>query len=357
MSRISRIIALTLALLLAFSAAGEGMLIDESRIDDYVVNYKTATVELGAFTRTGQTSVAMYYPTSVNVSYEGPTARFVEYFVHRGNEVKAGDKLATFMVASDEVELAKIRLSLKRAQENRENGLKEKDDAIEELKNAPDAQTEIGLLRIRKAEIEREKFDFESLQSVESLENSLSSLEVSFGLQTVYAPIDGTVDNLITFRSNEEISPGTYLMRIYDSTDVLFHLEDNAGIFRFNMPVTLGVGNARDRMELAGRVVACYNALPEKASGKDVYIRVDEYDPIGMKSVVRPTIAYTQVYVGSVCLVNKDALSYYGGRYYAYILSPDGMVSKRFVNFATSSNVSGAWVLDGLQPGDVLIMD
>ena len=362
MLRISKRFLLAAALLASLFAAAEDTLIAPDRIVQDGGNYKTHNVSAGVYEKKGQYGAGLYFPTRYEVRYEGAKARFVEYAVKHGSEVRAGDLIATFSIDRDEVAVTEKRLALTRAAESREEGLKARQEEIalrkkELLEETDPLLREVGALRVRGLEIALEKFDFESAANVEGLRDSLDELLASYENQRVYAPADGVVDSVTYLRDGEFVYDGTLLAVIYDPYDILFTVNDESGSLRYNMPVTISVGPNKDRLEAPGRVVAAYNVLPGKSAGKTCFIRATEYNQDEVKSLTRPLVAYTTVRLENVFVVPKNALTLFGGKYYAYKLSPDGMVSKRNVTYAALNASVGVWVTDGLSEGDVLILD
>ena len=178
--------------------------------------------------------------------------------------------------------------------------------------------------------------------------------------QQILSPIDGVVDDIQYLRDNEAVYNGAWLMTIYDPTEVLFSVKDEQGQTRLGMRVTVSVGPNNSRVMGVGRVVASFNAVPDHPVGKLVLVRVTEYDEDEVKSLkalTRPTAEYVPVHLENVLVVKRAALTLYGGRYYVYKLAEDGMVSKRYVNYAGGTAQTGAWLLGGALPGETLIAD
>ena len=365
MSRTSKaFFALFLTLLLA-GAQAEETLISPDKITGNTVNYKTAAVEEGTYEKKVTANATAYYPSRVNVRYEGAKARFVEYRVRRGSEVKKGDVLAVFTVETDEVAIAEKELQIRRAKEAREEKLSQLEASLASLRaSLRDAQSadeaEILSLRVTRAELELEKYDFQSARELASREKSLAELMATYENQQILSPIDGVVDDIQYLRDNEAVYSGTWLMTIYDPTEVLFSVKDEQGQTRLGMRVTVSVGPNNSRVTGTGRVVASFNAVPDHLVGKLVLVRVTEYDEDevkSLKSLTRPTAEYVPVHLENVLVVNRAALTLYGGRYYVYKLAEDGMVSKRYVNYAGGTAQTGAWLLDGALAGETLIAD
>lgn len=365
MSRISKAAFAFFALFLLLAAAAEDTLISPDKITGNTVNYKTVTVEKGSYEKKAMTSASAYYPSRVDVRYEGAKARFVEYRVKRGSEVKKGDVLAVFTVERDEVTIAEKELQIRRAREAREEQLSQMEEALASLRASLQQtsradEAEILALRVTRAELELEKYDFESARELAAREKSLSELLASYENQQILSPIDGVVDELQYLRDNEAVYDGAWLMTIYDPTEVLFSVKDDQGQMRLGMRVAISVGPNNGRVTGVGRVIACHNVIPDNRVGKLVLVRVTEYDEEAVKSLkalTRPTAEYSTIYLENATVVNRGALTLYGGRYHVYKLSEDGMVSKRYVNYAGGTAQTGAWLLDGAVPGEKLIAD
>lgn len=364
MSRTSKTVIAWLALFLLLCAAAEETLISPDKITGNTVNYKTVDVEEGTYEKKVTANASAYYPSRVSVYYEGAKARFVEYRVKRGNEVKKGDVLAVFTVERDEVAVAEKELQLRRARETREENMAQLEETLASLRGAlREAQgdeAETLALRVTRAELELEKYDFESGRELAAREESLSKLLATYENQQILSPIDGVVDDLQYLRDNEAVYDGTWLMTIYDPSEVLFSVKDEQGQMRLGMRVAISVGPNNGRVTGVGRVVACHNVIPDNVVGKLVLVRVTEYDEEevnSLKALTRPTAEYTTIHLENVTVVSRAALTLYGGKYYVYKLSDDGMVSKRYVNYAGGTAQTGAWLLDGAAPGETLIAD
>ncbi len=364
MSRISKpiLLAAVLLTLTAFPAVSDGMLIPDDMIVTDTANYKTTVAENGDYVKSGMASAYLYYPTQYEVRYTGAPARFVEYNRKRGEEVKKGDLLATFTPVRDEVAVTQMRLALKRAQENYESGLKDFEESItdaeRDLSLAYDAHSrEIMRLKLEKANLQLEKYKFESLNNISDLQKDLDELLQSYENYMLYAPEDGTIYETVYLRDGEIVYGDTPLLWLYDPMDVLFGVSDENGLLRYNMEIKVSVGMNNRRVSGMGRVVSAYNVLPSAASGNQILIRVTDYDEDEMINLTRPSVEFETVRISNVTVLDRDALTLYGGRYFVYKLAPDGMVSKRYVNYFTGNAATGAWLLQGVEPGDTLILD
>ncbi len=364
MSRINKLISFAAAfiVLLSFSAVSDGMLIPDDMIVSDIANYKTTVAENGAYVKSGMSSAYLVYPTEYEVRYNGAPARFVEYNRKRGESVKKGDLLATFIPIRDEVSITQLRLSLTRTRENYESGLKDYEktiaDAERNLAQATDAHSrEIMRLKLEKANLQLEKYRFEAENSISDRKKALDELLASYESYHLYAPADATIAETTYLRDNEIVYDNTPLIWLYDPMDVLFGVNDNNNMLRYNMEISVSVGMNNRRVTSVGRVVSAYNVLPSAASGNQVLIRVTDFDEEQMKNLTRPSVEFESVRISNVTVIDRKAVSLYSGRYFVYKLAADGMVSKRYVNYFTGNAATGAWLLQGVEPGETLILD
>ena len=369
MSRINRLagsalIMLFMALLLLSPFAySQNELIDQKDIVVDTANYKTITVKTGEYKKSATTSASEYYPIQYAVRYEGASARYFDYNVRRGSEVKKGDLICTLTVDRDEVLIAQKQLALTRAKEDFALGVESREKQIEEKSLAVHASSEPFAREILRLELEKltvalQKYRFESLNRIQDLEEDLEKLLASYSNQYIYAPIDGVISELTYFKDHQQIFDGQLITWIYDPSVVLFQVNDSSRNLRYNMEVTLTVGPNQSRVTGHGRVIACPMAYPDEGGSSAAYIRVDSYEGGNApKKLTRPSVSYNSIYLDNVFVVDRSAVTLYGGKYFVYKLSENGMVSKRYVNHVGGNASSGSLLLQGIAPGEKLILD
>jgi len=362
MLRINRIFVFALAVLLAFSCLSEADIISDDAIVTDVANYKTTTVERGEYKKTMNASASIHYTNTFVIRYEGAAARFVEYNVKKNDEVKVGDLLATFHVERDEISIASMNLDIERTQESFEAGRldyeKQLEDKTKQMLEAEDVYTrEIRRLELEKINVRYEKYVYEMQNSISDKKDNLEKLLETYENTRVYSTVEGIISELTYLKSNQYVYDGTQLMVLYDPSEFEFRVSNGAGL-RYNMEVTVAVGNTKNRVTGKGRVVASPMALPGSKGAGEAYVRVEEYDETQeIKSLNSPTVTYDSVYLGNVFVVDRKAVTLYGGKNYVYKLSENGMVSKRYVNYAFGSSATGALIIDGVTEGEKLIID
>jgi len=363
MSRIDvkRLLILMLTAALAFLSVGAWAEEDILQVDQLApeqVNYRTATVETGIFEKTVNVSASEYYPLTYNVRFEGSDAKFVEYTINRGAEVKKGDVLAKFEITGSEVQITSMELNLKRLQEDTERGIREREEAISEARAAvaeakDPGEKELRQLELRKKEIELEQYRYRQEYSIESQQNALQEELERREQNVLLAPIDGVVTDLRLKKVDDAVLTGESLVTI-SSQDVLLLRVDNSQYgMRYNMPVVVVSGNNSQRVELTGRVVAADDCIPEKKRTGYAFIQLDPYDPeikLRTLKVTAPTIR-----LENVVMAKRNTVTIENGKYYVSKLE-NGMVQKRYVTIGML-NTTDAWYLSGVDVGETLVID
>ena len=362
MLRINKIAAFVLVLLLSCGALCEtAYLIDSESIVQDTANYKTTLVEPGEYVKVNNASATIHYSTEYVIRYEGATARFRKYHVKKNDTVKKGDLLATLYVERDEIAITQKNLSIERAKEEFEAGKQSYELQLankeKEIYQAADAyQREIKRLEKERILIAYERYVYEMQNNIDDQVKSLDELLEKYANQEIRAEVDGVISELTYFKNNQQIYDGTQMFVLYDPSSYVFRVKNGDGL-RYNMEVTLSIGQANNRVTGVGRVMASPMALPGSKGAADAYIEIVSYDASAVKSYHNPMVSYNAAYLGNVFVVDRKAVTLYGGKNYVYKLSENGMVSKRYVNYAFGTNTTGALLLDGVSAGEKLIID
>ena len=362
MSRINKVLSLLSVFLLLVSAAANDYIIDVNDIEyETSANYKTTEVKKGVFQKFQQNGAQTYYPLEYTVKYEGAPAQFVEFHVKRNEEIKAGDLIATFSIQRDEVEITRREMNLQKSEENYQIGLLGFEERLslkdEQIALSKDAfEREKRMLEKERILIEREKYIYETENAIQDQKDSLEKLLDSYKNTSFYSEVSGVISDITYIRNLQWVYSGTQLMKVYDPNTIMYKLSDDQGKLRYNMEVALSVGRAENRVTGSGRVVACPMARPGGGGDTTAYIRVSEFSgPV--KSQTSPSVAYYAQYLEDVFVVDRAAITTYSGKNFVYKLSPDGMVSKRYVGYAFGTQQTGAVLISGVEDGDILIID
>lgn len=354
-----------LLLLLAFSLlplsalASSASLISDEMIQAEAANYDTYTVVCGVYEKTTTTSAAEYYPYTYRLRFEQSGAVFEEYLVRRGQEVKAGDALARFSLPSNEVALATRQLSLRQLEESFAQGQLAKSQALseqrEKLTNLTDPYAQaLLLLQIQRDEIALEQYCYQQRQTIDTLKAEIAEIEETARQTVLYTPADGVIDEISYKREGDKISTSEVLITLSRTDGMLLRIENKSGGFRFGMPVTVETGRNKTRVQLSGRVVGADTLLPDGRKSGYAYIQLDPYNEEEIRLNNSKAIA-PSIYLEQVIVLPRKAVTLNSGKYSVNLLI-DGVPRKRFVNYVMQTT-SSALVIQGLNPGDIIVID
>ena len=359
MSRTERIFALMCALLLLCGCARAGELIDSGEIVPETANYHTEEVVLGDYIEQASISCSQIYPLSYNAVYEGVTARFVEYTVAKGDYVEKGDVIAVLQANISTVSLDTMQLNLQRVQEAYEQGVKTRQEAIEQKQQQLSAATDVYSreqlrLELEKLKLQMEMYRYEQERTIADQQQAIDEFVADYESTQVLAPADGYISDLSYYREGEPIYNGTWVASLYSDEKMLMLLKNDQQKFRYNMPVTVETGTAKNRTTLTGRVVATDNLIsPTERTQNVAYILLEgvteETDVRNSKAICDTVV------VRNVPLLSRSALTLETGNYYVNKLV-DGRVEKRFVNSLIAGS-GKTWIIQGLNQGDQIILD
>lgn len=321
-------------------------------------NYKTAVVETGDYVNTISANAGLYYPRTDSAVNETADAYFVEYRVKREAEVKKGDVIAEVRVDADESDLAEARLRLAHIQEDYRLGLEQRREDIEDARTAASAaadafERDIARLELQKRELELEAFTYDMEHSIRLQMRALDEMEQERQNRLICSPIDGIVTKLTHFKEGEYVPEGTVMAVVSDPNRVLLYVEDIWDRLRYNMPVTIEYGNYNSRTQVAGRIAAAGNVVPEKDRKNWVLVEMEQYDPEG--TYVNIKLLTENIRVNDVMVIVRDGLSVVNGQTQVTLLE-DGITKKRSVNTA-AFNAEQAWILQGVDAGDTIIIN
>ena len=350
------ILLLALALALLPGAVGEDLLSGDA-LKPETVNYRTATVRQGVYEKTVSGTASVCYPVTCQVCYEYSQAQFLEYAVSTGDAVKAGDVLARFRITGSAAEMTRMELSLTRAEEAAERELAERDAVIAaaaaEMSGDP-AQQEKQALILRRLEVERAQYVNRQNYLLENQRRDTKAAREALTMDALYAPADGVVTELAPRKADDPIAAGEALVTLQCSSDImLLRLDNRAGNFRYNMPVTVTAGSRIDGITLSGRVAASDDIVPEGRRTGAAYVRLDPCE--GDIPLTNLQVSAADIYVEDVMLVPRRAVTQEDGKYYVTKLT-DGRTQKRYVNVG-HANTTDMWILQGVCEGETLILD
>ena len=365
MSRINsirRAALLMAAMLLCMPAAQAEMtqdIIDVSTLTQQQINYKTVEAALGSYVREVSQSASEYFPLTYNVRFDQSNAKFVEFTVKRGQEVKKGDVMARFAITGSEVAFTRMEINLKRTEEDTRRGILDREEAIQKKRAEIAAMSsgyeqERAMLTLRKLEVELEQYKFRQQRSIDQQREAFEEEKERRANNVLLAPVDGVVSELAYKKVDDAVSPGETLAVISSEEIMLLRAKNERQELRYNMPVRVTVGNGKNQITLTGRVGAADDAIPEKERTGYLFVELDPYDSENIP-IRSPKITGDTIRLDNVMVVQRSAATLEAGKYYVTKLK-DGMVQKRFVEFGMGS-AQTAWILTGVEDGETLVLD
>ena len=357
MSRSKPRAAALIALCLLLSCAKAQDLIDPDSIKADEVKYNTAVAEYGTLARSFSVTGSEIFPLSTTVRYQGDAAIYVETLVKRNQEVKKGDVLMRVSVQFDPVDMAQRELELDRVRRNYAEALEDYDEAIEEVSlsltlERDSYEKERLALRLKKLKLQRERAVSQYEYDIETRANQIDELNERHSRSEILSPIDGVIGELSYLKEGSPVYDGQVICTV-ESQDVMLILYKESRL-RYGMEVELETGPGKNRVTTRGHVVAASDCLRNVVSE---YSLVEVDDPAWREINWRNTKATADyIHLENVLLVDRKAVLMNGGKYIVTRLADDGVTQKRFVNQGLFTTAK-AWIVQGLEAGDVLIID
>lgn len=360
MSRNKCLALFALVLWLHAPALGESLISNERIQAETQHQARTVTAAPSTFSLTYQEQASEFYPASIFLRFEGESARFGKFLVTAKEEVKAGDVLATLILEEDPVALAGKQQALVRAREALARETEAQQLAIEKqlqtLADLSDAlEKELAALHIRRAQVALEQYQAQQERLIAALEKEIAQMEEAGVAATLIAPFDGFVTSVNHKRAEQVVEKGEALITLEKQEGMLLRIPNASGRFRYGMQVDVQVGPASNRTMLKGEIVASDELLPQQVRTGYACVKLDPASGTYQSLRVPPSVSAAGVYAQGVFVVPSRALKIENGKYYVQKLQ-DGVKIKRCVTPAVQ-DVLNTWVLDGVQGGDVIILD
>lgn len=347
-----------LSLLTPCAAAESVNLISEEMIQVNTANYETIVVEYGTYEVRTSAAGTMTYPYTYDLCFDKAGAKFGEYLVKRGAQVKKGDPLISFALDTDEVALESQRLELTRTREALDRETQTRQEEIGELQQSIHIsndrfEREKLLLELTRAELELELEVCRLEMRIGELEESIARMENEASENLLLAPADGEIINLAFKREGDLVYTDEVLVTMCRTDKFLMRVENAVDYFRYGMEVDVEVGIADERRILPGRVVAADTLIPDDEQTGFAYIEVE--GATADMDLRKPQIRGSAFYLENVITVPRDAVKFENGKSYVTKLV-DGLPRKRYVNRVVQNNAH-LWILQGIEPGEIIVID
>ena len=328
--------------------------------DSQPAQYKTMLVERTEYTRTITANGKIWYPVKTDLRWEQENSYIAEVCVIVGQQVKAGDVLISFDVEMDQVQLETLRLQLNREKEERTKGKTSRqagiDAAKQTLAETPQEDSyayAIAALQVESLQAEYNAFVCQADRKVGQLEKQIAQLWDKAENKTLVAPYDGVIEAVCTYKPGDKVEPGQTLVSMYAIDTFYIEITNTPEVLRINTEVTVSNVNLTHTKEFTGRVIASPEILPEQSGTDLVLVQLDEAADLNdFKQGIVVTAQMESL--EDVILLDPSMIRADGGQSYVNILDGES-VRKSYV---VTKRIGGKiWILDGLEEGQLLIVD
>lgn len=333
-------------------------LISEDLVQVNTANYQTVVAQYGTYEMRVTASASIYYPHSYDVCFDKAGAKIESFLVTTGEKVKKGDPLVSFVLDVDEVALESDHLALVRTREELERETETRQEEIAFLRESvytskDQFEREKRLLKLKQAELMLELTVCQLESRIDELEDSIRKREKEASENVLLAPVDGEVISIAFKHEGDLVHADEALITIRQTDRILMRVDDAVGFFRFGMEVDVEVGAATSRKVFSGRVIAADTLIPENEQTGYAYIEVE--GATADADLLMPRISGAAYSVENVITIPKSAVKIDGGKAYVTKLV-NGQPCKRYVSPVMQNNAQ-LWILQGIEPGEIIVVD
>lgn len=344
-------------------------IIDVELFAQEAISYETYEVTRGSYADETSVNAIQYHAYTYNLQFEHNDAKFLEYTVSKDDEVKKGDVLARFTIDKSESELTRLRLSLQRAKEQMNEGIRTREQAMEatraELAAVTDAYEKTILeLTLQKQEVELAQYKYRQQYSINQAQADYEEEYEQRTTDVLVSPVDGTVQELALKHVDDPVSPSEVLVTVIAGASEMYLVENVSGQLRYNMPVEVNIYGGHNATRVSGRVVAADDAIPQTQRTGYALVQLDPHD-YEVDKISRSTLVHAvwrqldnvlTVPNKAVDMTANINLSTIGDDEIPYVKKlVDGAEKQR--NITTGpSNMQSTLVIDGLEEGETVIL-
>lgn len=361
-----KVLACSMALLMMAGLSGCTTLAESESTAEFMQSgkvtdsgYKTTQVYEGSFDIPYETDASVVYTKSESLYWESSQDRYGELLVSAGDMVKKGDVLATFEVSSiGESDILERTVAVQEAQASLNRTIKSYDTLIaaqkESMENLEDYDYQIAELELKKLESEYEQRVTEGERYVAQAQTALNELQERKGNNELLAPFDGRISWVgRDFQKGNKVKVGLPIVEIEDLNSQMLQFRNKN--YKGTVPY-LSTVNLVDRVsgeEYVGTVVSCGNVTG--FTEDDVLVELDTELPEGKDSVYFKATGYIAQKT-KVILVDSKAVKTAGTESYVHVLNENNATYRAYVT--VGDTVGGVtWIIDGIEPGQTVIIE
>lgn len=278
----------------------------------------------------------------------------VDLLVDRNDSVKKGDPIAVMQGLGSQMDIEQKRLERNVFAAGAAETEAYYISALAEAEKLPASTKKEIALRELKVEYARKDLELYRLQSAQTLkifDDTIAAMEAAAGEVRIYAPVDGFIRSVSSYRSGEIMPAGTSLCIINEANSQrIFGLSGN-GTFVYGREVTVTLGRNENKKTYVGRVVSSPEVQGSEYYSTDVYISIDEI--IDKRTTDgRAVVSYTAL--EGVIAIPSNAINVLDGRATVRILEGDSVRTRSIVRGPAVGNTVS--VLQGLETGDQIVV-
>lgn len=319
--------------------------------------YNTREAQKTDFSISGVYDGAVIYQQAQSVVNYAPGASLVEVLVAEGQQVSAGDAVATCVSPMTEVDIARAETALSQAQDDYDYEISQRNRQIAEYREASANAVDPTDARIYELQAQREELLLTQYAAAAEAELAVLTAQRDAALASgeakpISCPIDGTIAYVTNLSPGSELPQGREVASVFTPESMIIRVNNSDGALKYGMQVDMRLESSSGQQYVAGTVVACDNVLPGALRSGLAYIVPDTLP--GAQSFRSVAVTAETLLVEDATIVSNQTLQYQNGRCYVRILNEDGAVRTRYVKVAMSG-ASESWIILGLEPGDKLI--
>lgn len=320
--------------------------------------YKTDVVKKGDLTLQGFFQANVVYPNSEKIYYTVKRGKgiFQEYLVKAGDYVEAGTPLVSLESTVTKAQVEEQRLKLFRAQEDYNDYLEKYNDFLDEeayrAKVAPGYQTEsLAVLKSKQKNLEHTYQLSVLSREVTNLTKELKEYEDAYATTQIVAPSAGIIGRLADFMTGKEMDSDCYITELSQTDQVCLSVNDKDSVLHYGLEVEVTLGE--DDKRYTGHVISPHNlVLHDSLATTKSYIALDDSSiQLDKKSKVMVFCEYLNL--ENVLLVKTDAITEDRKGFFVNKLEGDRLVKTYII--IGQKNLENAYVLEGLQEGDIVV--
>lgn len=286
-------------------------------------------------------------------------AKFVEYLVSAGQNVKKGDPIARISVTVDEYMITNATLTLKKLEDSLVSYRKSTEELLDEYYEIARTTSDDGekqtaellyerLLKTYNTEVSKREAEISKQLSV------LVEYENQEGEQVIESPCSGVIGMTGRQKPGDNVGSSDLFAIVYDIGDFRIVVKGGSEYLRYNQEVRITQNQGNETIEIPGRVTTCKSsALSNGLVSNNDYIEITG-DPSLLFVNKEVVIRSDYVLMEDVIVIPTEALGQDKTGYYVYLYE-NGMSIKRYISVAkTGTDVS--WIAQGLNEGDLIVI-